>query len=74
MLDAPTREHIRRRRDEARRRDLGAGLDADGRTGMQANTRGGKALAIVAWDACDGDALAALTFALDVLEGRAAAS
>lgn len=72
VLDARTRDHIRWSIDAQRRRQLGAELDVDGRTDMQMTSHGAKALE--AWEATGGDPLAALGFALDVLEGRKAAA
>lgn len=71
MLEAPTRDLIRRRIDQARRRDLGAELDDDGRTDLR--DRSGQAgLAVASWEAAKGDPLYALVLALDELDRRTA--
>lgn len=61
---------VRRRISDARRRLAGAELDADGQTDIQGTGTMGTALPVIAWDACDGDGLLALAYALDVLKMR----
>ncbi len=67
-MDVETRALVRRRVSDERRRLTGAELDAHGITGMQ--TVKSNALAVVAWQACDGDALLALVYALDFLKAK----
>lgn len=73
MLEAPARDLIRRCIDEARRRELGAELDDDGQTDMQATAHATKALAVASWEAAKGDPLYALVLAFDELDRRAVA-
>ncbi len=70
LLDAPTREHVRRLVDRECRRRVGAQLDEQGRTAMQGQgqTHGRTALALAAFEATGGDPLLALDYALDALE------
>ena len=72
-MDGPTRASLRRAVSDERRRLLGATLNGDGGADLRAHgNRGGRALALVAWEAADGDPLLALGIALDALiAGRA---
>jgi hypothetical protein len=71
-VDADTRSLVRRSVSNARRRLAGAELGENGMTDMQAAPKN-TALPLVAWEACDGDGLLALAYALDFLDtkGRA---
>ena len=73
-MDAATRSLVRRSISDARRRLTGAELDSDGMTDMQTSSVNNNSLAVVAWNACDGDPLLALGYALEVLEAKRAAA
>lgn len=70
-VDVQDRAVIRRRVSDARRRLTGAELNAAGMTDMQFSSMKNSSLPVVAWEACDGDLLLALGYALDVLKTKA---
>jgi hypothetical protein len=68
-MDVETRSLVRRRISDERRRRAGAELDEKGLTAMHASPKN-NSLPLAAWEACDGDPLLAIVYALDILEAK----
>ncbi len=69
-VDATIRAYLRRRVADERRRRAGVEPDGDASPRLRVTS---KSVAVVAWEAADGDGLTALALALDVLAQREAA-
>jgi hypothetical protein len=67
-VNAETRALVLRRVSDARRQLVGAELDANEDTDMQAAGMKRRALPLVAWEVAERDPLLALAYALDFLE------
>ena len=69
-MDGETRSLVRRRVSDARRRLACAELDTNGMTDMKTSNVRNKSLALVAWEASEGDPLLALGYALEFLRTK----